>query len=390
MKRIIPMCYRQSHTFLIDFQHIRFVPASKDDGYHPCTDCNCFEYNWTVVPTEIEDRTKITIETTFETFVPVPVVTIDPPFIDMADHPLASQQILLTIKNSGLIAAQGAKLQFSDHPWYKITPLVEDVGLVPALGEIKVPVTIENHAPAGGGGGVALAGGGSRSQARPAGVPCTISAGLEWFLICGPDRKYHRVPLPVLNVHGDCGSLGFRRLGRVGRPRWRQRPCRRRCFRTHRRLRPAGQLRSVRPGHVREAGHPDRRHFELLRADRRGGRGRHYSADGRLVAAERGHQRERRGATCCCRRQSGHRVYGHAGASLEVAVGPGISKDASITVDVPPKGEASLSGEIKLGLQATGSLSFDGEVSSGCDFSGLEVTASGQVALRFSGASWAN
>ena len=38
-------------------------------------------YNWTVVPTEIEDHYRITLETTFETEVPMPVVTVDEPFI---------------------------------------------------------------------------------------------------------------------------------------------------------------------------------------------------------------------------------------------------------------------------------------------------------------------
>ena len=43
------------------------------------------QYIWTVTPTQIEDRTRITIETVFETVVPVPVVTMRPSVIDLAN-----------------------------------------------------------------------------------------------------------------------------------------------------------------------------------------------------------------------------------------------------------------------------------------------------------------
>ena len=43
-------------------------------------------YSWTVVPTEIEDRTRLVVETTFETFVPVPRVEIIPPVVDLLDY----------------------------------------------------------------------------------------------------------------------------------------------------------------------------------------------------------------------------------------------------------------------------------------------------------------
>ena len=43
------------------------------------------KYTWTVTPTEIEDKYNISVESTFETNVPIPVVTIDPPLIDLKD-----------------------------------------------------------------------------------------------------------------------------------------------------------------------------------------------------------------------------------------------------------------------------------------------------------------
>ncbi|HXJ72182.1 MAG TPA: hypothetical protein VNM37_05000, partial [Candidatus Dormibacteraeota bacterium] len=67
-------------------------------------------YSWTVVPTTVEDRTRITIQTTFETFVPAPVVTVDPPMVDLADYTNDLSQISLVISNHGLIAAQDVKI----------------------------------------------------------------------------------------------------------------------------------------------------------------------------------------------------------------------------------------------------------------------------------------
>lgn len=370
------------------YSEVHFIHAAQVNSVVAFLYRQTVEYNWTVVPTEIEDRTKITIETTFETFVPVPVVTIDPPFIDLAQYPLPSQQILMTVKNTGLIAAQGAKLTFSSHPWYKITPLVEDVGLVPAMGEVKIPVTIENHAPAGGGGGVALADA-NRSNVRPAGgVPCTITAGLDWYLICGPDKKWHRVPVPVLNVEGDCPTLGFGwSWGGWGGPSGASGP--------------SGPSSSYSPpvsfGPPVSCDPCDPEKFEkqdILTVDVSSFfKPIGAAVEAAITAATEGLLQPsvdisvNGGARTCCLPDGsqGIEVFGHAGGSLEVAVGPGISKEASLSVDVPPKGEASLSGEIKLGLQATGSLSLEGEVSSGCNFSGLEVSASGQVALRFFG-----
>jgi len=51
---------------------VNFVSAGQVNSVVAFLYRQTVEYNWTVVPTEIEDETKITIETTFETFVPVP------------------------------------------------------------------------------------------------------------------------------------------------------------------------------------------------------------------------------------------------------------------------------------------------------------------------------
>ncbi len=88
-------------------------------------------YTWTVVPIEIEDRYTITVETTFETAVPMPVVTIEPNIIDLANFVGTEQQVNLTLRNHGLIAAQNTKLSFPAHSLWTFTPLVSDIGALP-------------------------------------------------------------------------------------------------------------------------------------------------------------------------------------------------------------------------------------------------------------------
>ncbi len=102
-------------------------------------------YIWTVEEIQIEDRTQIHIETVFETFVPAPVIVVDPIYVDLSPltSPGQKMQVNYKIANHGLIAAQNGKFRFSEHPLYRITPLIENVGTIPANSEMTVPVTIE-------------------------------------------------------------------------------------------------------------------------------------------------------------------------------------------------------------------------------------------------------
>ncbi len=99
-------------------------------------------YLWTVVPTGIEDRTRISIETVFEAFVPMPVVTIEPSVIDLADYTADVTQIELRITNHGLVGAQKARLSFGDHPDWRFEPLIEDLGTLPARSTLTIPLLI--------------------------------------------------------------------------------------------------------------------------------------------------------------------------------------------------------------------------------------------------------
>lgn len=99
-------------------------------------------YIWTVVPTEIEDRTRFTIETIFETFVPAPVLSLDPLKIDLSEFPSGYGNFDLRISNRGLIALHDVTLVLPTFPGYVFRALVDRIGVLPANTSLTVPVSV--------------------------------------------------------------------------------------------------------------------------------------------------------------------------------------------------------------------------------------------------------
>ena len=98
-------------------------------------------YRWIVEPTEIQDHYKITLETTFETNVPAPVVTMEATEIpDLA--PGETGQIEFFIVNHGFIAAEQAQLILPEIPGYELTALTTDLGTIPGKSALTVPVAV--------------------------------------------------------------------------------------------------------------------------------------------------------------------------------------------------------------------------------------------------------
>lgn len=161
-------------------------------------------YLWTVTPTEIEDRTKITIETVFEAFVPMPVVTIDPPLVDLADCTADITQIDLRITNHGLVAAQKARLAFGTHPDWSFEPLIEELGDLPARSTLVIPLLIRH----GGGGGLLSAIAPASIGRHGGGGGCDVSGSLRWELDCGGESHSGSVPIGLMNAAGGCGGGG--------------------------------------------------------------------------------------------------------------------------------------------------------------------------------------
>jgi subtilase family serine protease len=145
------------------------------------------KYTWTVVPTEIEDRTRITIETTFETVVPIPVVTVEPNLIDLASVTGPQTQIDVTVANHGLVAAKDARLSFPAHPCWELKPLIEALGDIPAQGSVTVPVVIRRLSSSGC-------------------APCQFTGGVTWTLRCANRVNSYFVPIQVINAGHNCGG----------------------------------------------------------------------------------------------------------------------------------------------------------------------------------------
>lgn len=163
-------------------------------------------YTWKVVPTEIEDHYEFVLETTFETHVPVPVVTIEPAVFDLDKVGEGSMQVDYTITNHGLIAAEDAWFSFGDNSRYTFTPLVDEIGAVPAQSSIVVPVLVQRK-------------GATPPPSRPTrpvsellaradadstmppppddDEPCkeVTVAGVYYTLVCGEDNRLKFVPV---------------------------------------------------------------------------------------------------------------------------------------------------------------------------------------------------
>ncbi|MDH7503540.1 MAG: hypothetical protein QHJ82_12625, partial [Verrucomicrobiota bacterium] len=156
-------------------------------------------YTWTVERIEIEDHYRITIETEFETVVPAPVVTIDPPVLDVSDLKIVGQtkQVNMTFHNHGLIRSDNLKLQFSSHPFYSIEPLISDIGQLPAKASLTIPVTLRRIGDYGF----------AKGMVRGAdSVPCGMSGNVTRSFECGPLKIGGGAPVGVSGVTGDCGG----------------------------------------------------------------------------------------------------------------------------------------------------------------------------------------
>jgi len=136
-------------------------------------------YTWNVVPTQIEDQYTISVNTTFQTFVPAPVVTIEPAYVDLdslaAQHGGQPFQIDYTITNHGLIRANAVTFGLSAPSGFQIEALATELGDLAAGQSVIVPVVVTPLA--------ALSVGG-----------CTQgSVEVRWTLVCG-------IPVPYLTA----------------------------------------------------------------------------------------------------------------------------------------------------------------------------------------------
>jgi hypothetical protein len=145
-------------------------------------------YRWSVRPTDIPDVTIITLEAVFETNVPQPVVTVNPPLVDLSTIE-ESAQIDFVVENHGLITAENAVFELPSHPGWRFTMLSEQVGDLRPRERRVVPVLVERVE------GEFLSG-----------APCDIVSGVRWELVCS-GRNYYRVPVAWVRARENCGGV---------------------------------------------------------------------------------------------------------------------------------------------------------------------------------------
>ena len=160
------------------------VTAGKTNEFEVFISRTLVEYIWTVVPTEIEDRTKIVIETIFETVVPLPVVTIEPAYIDLADLTEPETQIQFRISNHGLIAAQDVSIELPAGGPITFESIASDIGTLPAQSSITIPVKVKFP------GAAALSSFNGKGKIAVAGSALTVTRDQCYYYV----REKHVIP----------------------------------------------------------------------------------------------------------------------------------------------------------------------------------------------------
>ncbi len=102
------------------------------------------KYVFDVVPTTIEDHSRIEVETVFETNVPVPVIVVEPRVINFDDLQFKDgvAHMEFTLSNHGLVAAQDVSFELPSHPDFEFSALIQDVGVLPANSSLKIPASV--------------------------------------------------------------------------------------------------------------------------------------------------------------------------------------------------------------------------------------------------------
>lgn len=96
--------------------------------------------SFNVVPVPFTDRYEIVIEQTFETRVPVPVLVVDPPYVEFKDvEPGFETTIIVTIKNEGLKALDNVQLETKDTGFARLEPLITYMPRLGAMQSVEVP-----------------------------------------------------------------------------------------------------------------------------------------------------------------------------------------------------------------------------------------------------------
>jgi len=159
------------------------------------------KYSWRVESIEIEDRYRMIVETEFETFVPAPVITMEPSVIDLYDVVEDRMLVELTVSNHGLVAAEAASLTFPAHPRWEVVPLIRSLGTLPAQSSMRIPVEIRRRSlPPSASARLGMSGQESST------APCGFSGSLCWSLPCGGLDNHYCLEARVIHAGEECAK----------------------------------------------------------------------------------------------------------------------------------------------------------------------------------------
>ncbi|WAR18316.1 WIF1-like protein [Mya arenaria] len=102
------------------------------------------KYTWTVEPTTFVDQYIVSLESTFETYVPMPVVTVEPAIIDTVPFEIGEKSVInFNVTNHGFIRADNVRFELpTNHPLLLFQSSLASIGDVDANTSVIVPVNI--------------------------------------------------------------------------------------------------------------------------------------------------------------------------------------------------------------------------------------------------------
>jgi hypothetical protein len=166
------------------FRQTALVPAGVTTNVVAFLTRQTVTYSFTVTPTTVPDQYIFTIDSTFETQVPVPVVTVDPASLDLAQYPGAEVQVMYTIANHGLIDAEHVTLNFPSNSRLQITALVTNLGKIAAQSSLTVPVLIRRLYLTNALADTAVKG---HTPKDANSGTCSVTGQMLWNYLCGPN-----------------------------------------------------------------------------------------------------------------------------------------------------------------------------------------------------------
>ncbi|XP_046548307.1 uncharacterized protein LOC124258285 [Haliotis rubra] len=102
------------------------------------------KYTWTVTPTTFQDKYIVTLDSTFETQVPMPVVTVEPASLNLIPYEEGKKDVInFNITNHGLIRADNVRFALPSHPTLIFTQTIDPIGDLPANTSIIVQISVK-------------------------------------------------------------------------------------------------------------------------------------------------------------------------------------------------------------------------------------------------------